>query len=98
MTGNAVSEVDAPRQRRRVAVGMVVETRQEAADAPDRDAGDQRQRKRIAAGSMRADCTLDEFDADQAAEQGADDRFALEQVAPVRESSERVARVLDPVA
>src|SRR5215475_8577224 len=98
MARHAVAEIDTPRQRRRVAVRVIVEAREEAADAADRDAGDQRQGECITTRTARADRALDEFDADKAAEQRADDRLAFEQMAPVGEIGERVARILDPVA
>jgi hypothetical protein len=53
MAAHAVAEVNAPRQRGGIAVGVVVQARDEAADAPDGDADRERHDERIA-GRFRA--------------------------------------------
>ena len=69
---------------------MIVETGKKAADAADRNADDQRQRECVATRPLRADHPLDQFHADDTAEQGVDDRLTFEQMAPVQKVSEGV--------
>src|SRR5580700_7427005 len=76
VAADAVAEIDGPGERGGFAVGVVGEAGEEAADAADGDADAEGQGEEIAGAAADAGEAFDEFDADPAAEESADDGFA----------------------
>src|SRR5262245_65421539 len=74
VTWNPVAEIMRPRQHGRRPIGEVVEAREEAADASDRDADRKRQRKARAGPPADAGAALVELDRDDPAGERAFDR------------------------
>jgi hypothetical protein len=73
----AVAEIDRPGEIRVVAVGVIGQTGEEAADASDGDAEEEGGDISIAAAAVQAAEFFGDFDADPPAQQSADDRFAF---------------------
>src|SRR4051812_49209654 len=78
MARDAVAEVDAPRERGRVAVRVVLQAGDEAADAPDDEAHENRHDEPITRGLCEARIFLPDLHADEPAQQPADDRLPLQ--------------------
>ena len=76
MAGDAVAEVDGPGEMGGSAIGVVGESSEEAADAADGDAEGEWDGIEIAGGLVDADVAFEEFDGDEAEDQGADDGFS----------------------
>ena len=74
MARDAVAEIVPPGQRRRCAVGEIIEPREIAADPADGDADRQRQRKARPGAKRDAVAPFVELDGDGAADQRAFDR------------------------
>src|SRR6185503_7337154 len=74
----AVAEVDRPGQRAEVAVGVIGEAGEEAADPADAHAEDEREDVNVAGAVADAQAFLGQLDAGPPAEQPADDGLAAE--------------------
>ena len=87
VAGDAVTEVDAPRERGGGAVGVVGEAGEEAADAADGNTDAERDGEEVSGAGADAGEELDEFDGEPAAEKPADDGFAsagFEHLSPMK--------------
>ena len=76
--GNAVAEIDSPRQTRGNPARSIAQSRQKTADTTDRHADRERQNQEVARRDHDAESSLDELDGDQTANEATDNRFALE--------------------
>ena len=96
MARDAVAEIDAPRQRRRQAVGAILETAQETPEAADRRSDADRHDEEVAGRAPLAGVPLRDLDGDRSAEQSADDRLAADEPRRVRlEPFDRESRILE---
>jgi hypothetical protein len=97
MARDAVAEIDGPGETGGSAVGVVGESGEEAADATDGDAESERNSVEIAGGLVDADVALEEFNGDQAEDQGTDDGFTSHKVGGVAEALPGELGVFEPV-
>src|SRR5262245_21251699 len=73
MARDAVAKVNAPRQRRRYAIRVIRQTREKAAQAPDRDARSERRNESASGRATDAVCLFVDLDAYDAANDPARD-------------------------
>ena len=97
MARDAVAEVDGPGEIGGSAIGVVGESGEETADAADGDAEGEWDGVEIAGGLADADVALEEFDGDQAEDQGSDDGFSSHEVGGVAEVLPGELGVFEPV-
>ena len=97
MARDAVAEVDGPGEIGGSAIGVVGESGEKAADAADGDAEGEWDGVEIAGGLADADVALEEFDGDQAEDQGSDDGFSSHEVGGVAEVLPGELGVFEPV-
>ena len=97
MARDAVAEVDGPGEIGGSAIGVVGESGEEAADAADGDTEGEWDGVEIAGGVVDADIALEEFNGDQAEDQGADDGFSSHEVGGVAEALPGELGVFEPV-
>jgi hypothetical protein len=97
MARDAIAEVDGPGEIGGNAIGVVGESGEEAADAADGDAAGEWDGVEIAGGVVDADVALEEFNGDQAEDQGADYGFSSHEVGGVAEALPGELRVFQPV-
>ena len=96
MARDSVAEIYSPGESRRKAIRVIGEAGEEAADASDGDAERERDCVEIAGRGAKTDVALDEFDGDEAADQGADDGFAADQVLGIVEVVQGGAWIFEP--
>ena len=89
VAADAIAEIDGPGEAGRFAVGVVGESCEEAAYAAHGKADGQGQGKEIPGPAADAGESLDEFDADPAAEKAADDGLAAGRDEEIVESDRR---------
>jgi hypothetical protein len=78
MAPDAIAEIDRPRQSGRGSIGVVAESVEVAADAPDRHRYGEGDCEEVARPPLDHETAFGPFDGDRAAEQPAHDGFAME--------------------
>jgi hypothetical protein len=96
VAGDAVAEVDGPRESGGRTVGVVGEASEETSDASDGNAEGERDGIEVARGLAESNVALGKLDGDQAEGEGADDGFASDQVGRVMQAAPGELRVFEP--